>query len=113
MAMTPQVLFAKVVPAVSTALNVTTGPASGKVWVVTKMRIVNTHATVDGSCVITQEIDAVDYTLTVAELLTAIVKEDVMEIGPFVLDYGNNLEATTVGAAVVFHIVAYGYEMDV
>ena len=103
--MTPAILFSSQV-ALDTSAQITTGPASGKQWVITTLFICNKGA-ITGKVSLTHGISGTDYSLlNTAEL----AQGETVNIGSLVMDYGNDMDVTTVDTA--FDFVAYGYEDD-
>ena len=107
MSMTPKILFKYQLPAVTTA-QITSGPGSGKQWIITKLRI--TNKTAAGTLTLTQGISGIDYVILSPYTWTINVS---LDIGPFIMDNGNDLDGTSGTASAAFDLVAYGYELDV
>jgi hypothetical protein len=107
MAMTPKILFKYQLPAVTSA-QITSGPGSGKQWIITKLRISNKTAA--GSLSLTQGISGTDYTILAPYTWTINTS---LDIGPIIMDNGNDLDGTSATASAAFDLVAYGYELDV
>ncbi len=106
--MEPKILFTAAL-AIGGPTQLTTGPASGKKWIITTLYICNKGA-ITGTVSIQQGIPipgATDFEL----LHTASIQQgETVNIGSIVVENGNDIKGTA--ASVAFDIIAYGYEDD-
>lgn len=107
MSMVPKILFSHQQAAITGPTQVTSGPASGKQWVIKSLKITCYGA--GGECLLTHGISGTDYIIHPAVTMTIHTTDDV---GPVVMDNGNDMDATSTTASATFDIVAYGYERD-
>jgi len=105
--MEPKVLFA-LAQSGATSEQLTTGPDSGKKWIITTLYICNKGAVTATVTLTHGHPAATDFTL----LNTASLQQgETVNLGSLVMENGDDMDVETIGAAMDF--VAYGYEDDV
>ena len=92
-------------PATSAAINITTGPSTGKVWTVSKLYI---NSTSSSTITLSQYLS----TSATIQLRTAFVvkSSSPTDIGPLVLENGHKLISSN---SAGIHLIAFGLEESV